>query len=141
MAKKKYARFSLKLCEEICIQVTNGESIKKVLAKSEKYPTFEGWCKWKRKYVEVQNMYYNAIQDKSEGCIDEIHNIMDKLQKKEIDSRQARVLIDTQKWMAAKFYPKMYGNNSAIDLTSGGKEIQQQVTVFKLPDNGRDSKK
>ncbi|MGB0896935.1 MAG: hypothetical protein ACPGRW_06410 [Flavobacteriaceae bacterium] len=135
--KKPRIRYNLALCEEICIKVTQGAAIKTVLASSVAYPSFETWCAWKRKHVELSDMYYKSIRDKSEHCIDKIYVLMDKIENKEIDYRSARVLIDTQKWLASKFYPKMYGVNSSLDITSQGKELQQQVTVFQLPDNNR----
>ena len=35
---------------------------------------------------------------------------MRKLEAGEIDSATANVLINTEKWKASKFYPKMYGD-------------------------------
>ena len=136
MAKSKY---NFNLCRKICDQIADGGSIKKILKSDpKKYPTFQTWCNWKREHVELSDMYYKAIQDKSEGCIENIYQIIEETKSGEIDVKVARVMIDTEKWLASKFYPKMFGTNSSLDITTAGKEITQQVTVYELPANGRE---
>lgn len=46
-----------------------------------------------------------------------------------------KLILDTLRWQQAKAKPRTYGDK--LDLTSDNKPIQQ-VTVFQLPDNGRD---
>jgi len=129
--------YNLELCREICQKVTSGGSIKTILKSSTRYPTFQTWCNWKREHVELFDLYIKAMQDKSETSIAEIYNTVSKMLAGEIGAKEARLIIDTHKWLAGKFYPKMYGPKSSIDVTTGGKELQQQITVFRLPDNGR----
>jgi len=44
----------------------------------------------------------------------------------------ANVLIQTNKWKASKFYPKMYGDK--VDLTSDGDKIQTNTIPLVLSD-------
>ena len=138
--KKKTVRGSTsskELCEDICGKISEGGHIKKVLGSSSKYPTFQTWCNWKRKEPDLANMYLNAIQDKSESCIGNIYDIMDEVRTGELDSKPARVLIDAEKWLASKFYPKMFGLNSNLDVTTDGGKISQ-VSIFQIPENNRE---
>ena len=138
--KRKVGRptgYDLDLCVEVCEKVSEGKNIKTVLKSSTRYPSFPTWCRWKRENLELFNLYIGAIQDKSESVMYDIDQIEKDIRNKNLDWNQARLLLDTAKWKAAKFYPKMFGTNAAIDITTKGKEITQQVTVFKLPDNGR----
>ena len=48
--------------------------------------------------------------------IDKIEEFQQQLLLKEIDPATARVLIDTEKWKACKFYPKMYGDKQEVSL-------------------------
>ena len=113
--------YNIVLCEEICEKVSLGEHIKTVLDSNEKYPTFPTWCKWKRDNNELFNLYTRSIQDKSEMVIFEINETMSDLKKGVIDASQARVIIDTLKWLASKYYPKMFGDK--LDLTTKDEKI------------------
>ena len=46
----------------------------------------------------------------------EIDSIMADVKSKKIDTYVGRLLIDTLKWKAAKYYPKMFGDNSKLTL-------------------------
>lgn len=129
--------YDFKLCEEICDQIREGGNIKPILAKKTKYPSFPTWCKWKRENMELFNLYINSIQDKSESVLQNIQDIQDAVKNGTLDEKRGRLLIYTEQWKAAKFYPKMFGTHSSIDVTTDGKELTQQVTIFQLPDNNR----
>lgn len=131
------SEYNFKLCEEICDEVREGGNIKAILKKKRKYPVFSTWCKWKRENMELLNLYITAIQDKSESILERIYEIEEQVESGKLDEKKGRLLIYTAQWKAGKFYPKMFGTNAAIDITSLGKEITQQVSVFQIPDNDR----
>ncbi|HYD91927.1 MAG TPA: hypothetical protein VEA37_10630, partial [Flavobacterium sp.] len=79
------------------------------------------WCRWKRENDELYNLYTRSIQDKAESVDEEIDQIMSEIKAKDIDPATGRLLIDTLKWKAAKYYPKMFGEK--IDMTTDGKEL------------------
>ena len=120
----RLTEYDYNLCVEICERVSLGEHIKDVLDSIESYPTFPTWCRWKREHDELFNLYTRSIQDKSEMVIFEINQTMTDLKNKVIDSSQARVLIDTYKWLASKYYPKMFGDK--LDLTSKDEKIESK---------------
>ncbi len=127
--------YNLKLCEEICDLVADGQNIKSALNSKDKYPTFKTWCNWKNKNDELFHLYVKAIQDKSESVLEEIDQILIDIKDKKIEYGIGRLLIDTLKWKAAKFYPKMFGDNSQLDITTKGEPVQ-----IYLPENERDKK-
>lgn len=132
------SEYNWDLCVEVCDQVREGKNIKAVLrTKKDRYPDFSTWCRWKRDNLELFNLYIGAIQDKSESVMDQIDKVERDVRNGKLSWQQANLLLSSYKWKAAKFYPKMFGTNASIDITSKGKEITQQVTVFQLPDNGR----
>ena len=120
----RLTEYDYNLCVEICERVSLGEHIKDVLDSIESYPTFPTWCRWKREHDELFNLYTRSIQDKSEMLIFEINETMNDLKDKTIDASQARVLIDTYKWLASKYYPKMFGDK--LDLTSKDEKIESK---------------
>lgn len=120
----RLTEYDYDLCVEICERVSLGEHIKDVLDSIESYPTFPTWCRWKREHDELFNLYTRSIQDKSEMVIFEINQAMSDLKNNLIDASQARVLIDTYKWLASKYYPKMFGDK--LDLTSKDEKIESK---------------
>lgn len=135
MAKRgrKTFEYDADLAKEICTRISNGERIKQILASDERFPGFDVWCRWKRENTELNDLYARSIQDKAESVDDEIEEVMHQLKIGKLDPAQARVLIDTLKWKAAKYYPKMFGDKQQIDHTTNGKDIQSEPVkiVFK----------
>lgn len=115
------SKYDYDMCIEICSQVAEGFNVKTILKSKEEYPTFQTWCNWKRENVELFDLYVKTMQDKSESEIEEIEHICDLLKGGEIEPSAANVLIQTSKWKASKFYPKMYGDK--IDMTTMGEKI------------------
>ena len=123
--------YSKELCIEICDKVASGKNIKKVLAEKEEYPTFQTWCNWKREYKELFDLYVKSIQDKSEAMDEAIDDCMLMLKNGEIDASTANVLIQTLKWKASKYYPKMFGDKVEADIVirKVGKELADEEYV------------
>jgi alkyl hydroperoxide reductase subunit AhpC len=122
------SEYNYELCIEVCKEVANGLNIKTVLASKDEYPHFSTWCDWKRTHNELNDLYVRSIQDKAESVDEEIDSVLADVKLKKIDYGTARVLIDTLKWKAAKYYPKMFGDK--VDLTSGGEKIQSLPPIF-----------
>jgi len=124
------SKYNLKLATEICEQVADGMNIKTVLQSDYKYPSFPTWCKWKRENTELLNLYVNSIADKSESVDQEIDNTIKALKNGKLEPSEANVIIQTLKWKAAKYYPKMFGDNKQIDHTTKGDKVSIPVISF-----------
>jgi len=120
----RLTEYNYDLCVEICDLVANGSHIIDALNSNDNYPSWSTFRRWKRDNDELQTLYTRSIQDKSEMVIFEINQTMNDLKNKTIDASQARVLIDTYKWLAAKYYPKMFGDK--LDLTSKDEKIESK---------------
>lgn len=127
------SEYNITICNEICERIVLGEHIKPILDSDDKFPTFPTWCKWKRENDELFNLYTRSIQDKAEMLIFEINQTMQDVRTGILDASQGRLIIDTYKWMASKFYPKMFGDK--VDVTSGDKPIQvaPPQIIFQAP--------
>lgn len=121
MARK--SEYNFEICKEICDEVANGLNIKAVLKQKKEYPTFQTWCNWKREHTELFDLYINAIQDKAESVDSKLDELEEKLLNKEIDPSTYNTLAQTLKWKAAKYYPKMFGDQSKLTLEGGEKPI------------------
>lgn len=122
--------YNLELCKEVCSRVAQGESVIAVLKSDLKYPTFQTWCNWKRENIELFELYTRAREDKAEFIEQQIDETLQAVREGRIDPQTARVILDTHKWRASKWYPKMYGDKT--DITSGGEKIKTEGAVINI---------
>jgi len=106
----RLTEYNFDLCIEICDKIADGQNIKSILNSDENYPSFPTWCKWKRENPELLNLYVNSIQDKGESVDAQIDEIWQGCKEGLYDASIANVLIQTLKWKASKYYPKMFGD-------------------------------
>lgn len=104
------SEYNFELATEICNKIADGNNIKKILSSDNNYPSFPTWCKWKRENPELLNLYVNSIQDKGESVDAQIDEIWEGCKNGLYDASIANVLIQTLKWKASKYYPKMFGD-------------------------------
>ena len=84
---------------------------------------------------DLHTTYARARELHGDGFNDEIESIKEDLKNGVIDYSVARVLIDTVKWQACKFYPRMYGDK--LDVTSDGQKMSTVINL--LPSAGNKS--
>ena len=138
----RISEYNYELCLEICDLIADGKHIVDVLNSNDTYPSWSTFRRWKRDNYELQTLYTRSIQDKAEMLIFEINQTMQDVKQGKLDASQGRLIIDTYKWLASKFYPKMFGDKT--DITSGGEKIQNmpqevKITIVTNEDAGDDS--
>lgn len=74
----------------------------------------------------LESQYAMAVEERGDACLDEINDVAVKLKDNLIEPAAARVLIDTEKWKAAKFYPKMYGDKQTV-VHAGGVTVMPTI--------------
>lgn len=120
-------RHNKKEIEQIIERFANGEKLPKLF---KEYGIVRTTFLKKIEDYELENVYTCARHYHGDYFNDEIEDLKDKLLKGKIDQSSARVLIDTIKWQAAKFYPKMYGDK--LDVTSENKAISSTPIVIQV---------
>jgi hypothetical protein len=78
-------------------------------------PTFMTISKWLRDDADFRDQYKVAMELRAQKIDDDIDDAIDAMRYGELDAQQARVVIDTYKWRAAKLYPKFYGENQKVE--------------------------
>jgi hypothetical protein len=116
------SEYNFEICKEICELIANGGYIIQVLESNEKYPSWSTFRHWKRDNEELKTLYVNAQQDKTEALINNIVKVQQMALRGEIDASTANVVMQTDKWLSSKFYPKMFGDRT--DITSNGETIK-----------------
>jgi hypothetical protein len=122
--------YSFEKVTSICEMLSNGEKLKDVL--SHHQIVRSTFFKWKRENKEFSDLYVKIAQDKGELCIEEIDQTIEDLKNGVIDASTANVIIQTLKWKAAKFYPKMFGDSSKVDVTTNGESINKPLTAEEI---------
>lgn len=89
----------------------------------------------------LKDKYVRACEERGYSCLDKIEEYQQMLLNKEINSSEAHVLIETEKWKACKFYPKMFGDKQAVELTGAdGNPISPPViTIIPIKSNGNNN--
>ncbi len=118
----------------ICERLMMGESIAKV-CEDPRMPSKRTVFRWLSdpKCVDFREMYYYSRRVAVEALVDEIIEIADNTDKdwEPVFNKQgelvdlkpnneaiqrSRVRIDTRKWLAAKLVPRIYGDNTQVEL-------------------------
>jgi hypothetical protein len=129
---------------KIIDQLANGTSMRKILRDDEELPSRRFVYQWldpnNEKWFDASfsNQYAHAREESADIDFDRLQDIADGVLDGTYDHSAARTAADILKWTAGRKKPKKYGTTK-VDLTSGGKELQNQIVKYYIPDNGRDN--
>lgn len=137
MAGGRPTKYTQELADEICANITLGDSIRTV-CKPEHMPAISTFYKWLRENEEFAKQYARATEERSEAMAEEILDLaddasnvvlgIDKSDNARVSAMKLRV--DTRKWLMAKMKPKKYGDK--LDMTTNGKDITVPVPLQDL---------
>lgn len=126
------SEYNIDLASEICEKIAEGGYIIEVLDSNDNYPTWSTFRRWKRENPELQTLYVNAQQDKTEPIVHNIKKVQQMALNGVIEPSVANVVIQTDKWLASKFYPKMYGDK--LDVTSKDEKLPSNAPTIVFKD-------
>jgi hypothetical protein len=115
VTKKKTGRpplYSKEMAERICDLVATGEN-DYTIEKMPGFPRAETIRQWRNKHADFSALYARAREDRADFRAARIDGHMKKLLNDELKPDAVRVLIDGEKWLAAKEQPKRYGDKIA----------------------------
>ena len=121
-APKGKLAFSSEVGIEICDMIAAGSNLTRI-SKIPGMPVFATMAEWMRKNPEFAEDYARAREARADSRQDRIDEIGAKLERGEIDSNTARVLVDIEKWQAGKEKPKSYGDKLDVNAHITGEII------------------
>ena len=138
------AEFSQELFDEICEQIADGESLRKI-CEAEDMPNKATVFRWLANDETLSDQYARAREVQADALFDDCLSIADQYDqaKENLEGtdhiQRAKLRIDTRKWMAGKLRPKKYGDK--LDVTSGGEKIKPSTVelVAFVNDDSTDS--
>jgi hypothetical protein len=104
--------FRQDIADEICQLLISGESLRRI-CENEAMPSRGRVFQWLAENDTFANQYARAREMQTEALVEECLEIADD---PEIDAAQARIRIDTRKWLAGKLRPKKYGDKLDVDV-------------------------
>lgn len=117
-------KFSQKLFDQICDRISDGESLRSI-CRNKDMPSTTSVMNWLNKDAALVEQYARAKNAQADTIFDECLHIADMASADEI--QQARLRIDTRKWMAGKLRPKKYGERNVVEMGGiGGGPIQTE---------------
>ena len=121
----------IKSFPDIIHDVASGDSLMKALDKHHTH--IQVFFDYIDSDPKLYDEYTRAREQRGESCVARIDEYQEALKQRTMDAQTARVLIDTEKWKASKFYPKMYGEKQAVEVTGkDGKDLALTPPVINI---------
>ena len=103
--------------EFICLKMAEGKSLTEIRELDNRVPSRVTIIKWKVTYPEFAALYKEARAAQAEHYVDEILKETERPSTDKVDAMDKRTKIDTLKWIACKFYPRVYGERVAQEIS------------------------
>ena len=71
---------------------------------------------WIQRDQDLMTQYGEAQQSRAMYDAHSVEELIEKVERGEMDPHVARISIDARKWLAAKFYPKMFSDRHMLDV-------------------------
>lgn len=113
---------------EICEKIADGASLRKI-CQNEAMPNRSTVFRWLDSNASFATKYAHARELQGDWCDDEIAEVIESTKIGDLKPDVARVVLEGQKWRAAKLRPKKYGDFSRNEVSGpDGKTLQIQIT-------------
>ena len=121
-----------KIIDFVCAEISNGKSLRSVLANNDGMPARNTFLEWMDKDPEYANQYARAMEQRQEVIFEDILSISDDQEGDVIENedgfevvnhnviQRARLRVDSRKWMLGKMNPKKYGEKVELDNKHSG---------------------
>ena len=106
----------LEMHTAICAKIAEGIPSRRACAEVGVYRST--WRAWMREGTVDRTLYAHS---RLEGADVMAEGILDIAADRTLDHQERRVMVDAAKWVAARLYPKRWGDK--VDVTSGGQSF------------------
>lgn len=105
-------KFTPKLIDEFLRRIAiDGRSARDV-GTDEDLPSYEAFYNLMMKDEVVRDKYYLAQESRATAIDENIERTLERVERGELEYNQGRLRIDTEKWRMAKFFPRLYGEQT-----------------------------
>lgn len=128
MVMGRPSTFNDEIANKILTRIAGGESVSKI-CKDDEMPHRATVWEWSAKYTDFGDKYLRAMKSLGSCEADRLDEVETMLMNGEIDHATARVLMDSIKWKASKFYPKMYGDRQTVESKNENVNINTDLPL------------
>lgn len=105
-------KFTPNLIDEFLRRIAiDGRSARDV-GTDEDLPSYEAFYNLMMKDEVVRDKYYLAQESRATAIDENIERTLERVERGELEYNQGRLRIDTEKWRMAKFFPRLYGEQT-----------------------------
>ena len=105
-------KFTPNLIDEFLRRIAiDGRSARDV-GTDEDLPSYEAFYNLMMKDEVVREKYYLAQESRATAIDENIERTLERVERGELEYNQGRLRIDTEKWRMAKFFPRLYGEQT-----------------------------
>lgn len=119
MPMKEYDPY---LGKELCNLMAEGANI--VDAAKAIHTTYNVIRRWRIESLEFREMYTEAIRCKAEIEDSKQDELIEGMKNGTIDPRAAAEMAKIYRWRAEHYFPKLYGNNSSVEVDVRAQPIE-----------------
>ena len=135
--------YNEELVRAVCTRISEGESLRSI-CRAPGMPPKATWFYWLHKYPDVVKLYQEALRARADVFVEDMLDIADDasndwMERNDPNNRgwlanhdninRSRLRVDTRKWIAARMFPKKYGDRLAVT----GHEDAPPVMLAHLP--------
>lgn len=138
MGNNTLIKYSEELDAKVCEMIALGKTVRQI-DKTPGMPAIRTLYTWLEKYPEFKQRYTRARELSGQASECNVVDIIEKVDGGQLDSNSARVMLDAEKWLAAKRAPRTHGDKQTLEHTGpdGGaiqmlSMDQEQIKVFIL---------
>lgn len=120
------------ISKKIIDRLAAGESVTKICG-DDGYPNRYTVFEWNVKHPEFHHRYEKALKSSGQFQVDKIPLVIQEMKEGVVDPAVGKIEIDALKWMASKFYPKMYSDKQIVQSENKNTNLNMNTDV-KLSD-------
>jgi len=99
--------------EEVFSDIEMGETLQGL---ARKHKMSEASLRYRLRTGDLHERFLQAHEGRAVYHAQSIEGMLDRLESGEIESDVARVSIDARKWLATKYYPRMFGERHELNV-------------------------
>ena len=128
MAGGRPTDYSPVMADKILQRLSEGETVSKICLDAA-MPARSTVLLWSATHKEFSDRYLLALKGVGQIRVDDIPNVIAEMKKGLTDPAIGKIEIDTLKWMAGKFYPRMYGDKQTVESQNTNINLNTEVKL------------
>lgn len=111
--------FTSELADAICERLADGQSLRSI-CQADDMPNKATVFRWLAADAAFSDQYARARESQADTLFDDMIDIADAEGMRDpVDVQQAKLRVETRKWMAGKLRPKVYGEKQTVETQHG----------------------